>query len=51
MPTRRVEITEGVTVGGGAPLLLIAGPDMVESEAHALKMAHALSEIASSRPL
>jgi 2-dehydro-3-deoxyphosphooctonate aldolase (KDO 8-P synthase) len=49
MPSPRIDIAEGVAVGGGAPLLLIAGPDMIESEAHALKMAHALKEIASER--
>jgi 2-dehydro-3-deoxyphosphooctonate aldolase (KDO 8-P synthase) len=49
MLTRRVEIGDGVAVGGGGPLLLIAGPDMVESEAHALKMARALVEIAAER--
>jgi len=51
MPTRRVEIGEGVAVGGGGPLLLIAGPDMIESEAHALKMARALVEIAADRKM
>ncbi len=45
MPTRRVELADGVAVGGGQPLLLIAGPDMLESEAHALRMAHALAKI------
>jgi len=35
--------------GAGAPLLLIAGPDVVESEAHALKMARALAQIAAAR--
>jgi 2-dehydro-3-deoxyphosphooctonate aldolase (KDO 8-P synthase) len=38
-----------VAAGGGAPLLLIAGPDMIESEAHALKMARALAQIAAER--
>jgi 2-dehydro-3-deoxyphosphooctonate aldolase (KDO 8-P synthase) len=49
MRTRRVEIADGVAVGGGGPLLLIAGPDMIESEAHALKMARELATIASER--
>jgi 2-dehydro-3-deoxyphosphooctonate aldolase (KDO 8-P synthase) len=40
-----------LAVGSGEPLLLIAGPDMVESEAHALKMAQALAEIAAERPV
>ncbi len=49
MPTRRVEIGDGVAVGGGEPLLLIAGPDMLESEAHALRLARALRDIAAER--
>jgi 2-dehydro-3-deoxyphosphooctonate aldolase (KDO 8-P synthase) len=49
MLTRRVELADGVAVGGGGPLLLIAGPDTLESEEHALKMARALAEIARSR--
>lgn len=36
----------GLTVGGGGPLLLIAGPCVIESEAHAIGLAHALREIA-----
>jgi 2-dehydro-3-deoxyphosphooctonate aldolase (KDO 8-P synthase) len=51
MRTRRVEIGGGVAAGGGGPLLLIAGPDMIESEAHALKMARALAEIAAERDM
>jgi 2-dehydro-3-deoxyphosphooctonate aldolase (KDO 8-P synthase) len=38
-----------VEAGGGAPLLLIAGPDSIESEAHALRMARALKAIAADR--
>jgi len=49
MNTPRVEIAPGIEVGGGAPLLLIAGPDVIESEAHALKMALALAEITRER--
>ena len=49
MPSPRIRIAEGVVAGGGAPLLLIAGPDSIESEAHALRMARALKEIALSR--
>ena len=51
MRTRRVEITDSVAAGGDGPLLLIAGPDMIESEAHALKMARALAEIAARRQM
>jgi len=49
MPTSRIEIDANVAVGGGAPLLLIAGPDLIESEAHALEMSRALKEIAGTR--
>ena len=49
MPTRRAEIGDGLAVGGGERLLLIAGPDMIESEAHALRMARALAEITGAR--
>ncbi|MCP3982575.1 MAG: 3-deoxy-8-phosphooctulonate synthase [bacterium] len=49
MPTRPTDIVDGLAVGGGAPLLLIAGPDLVESEAHALRMASELKRIASER--
>jgi len=36
-----------VTVGGGGPLVLIAGPCVIESEAHALGLAHAIRDIAA----
>jgi 2-dehydro-3-deoxyphosphooctonate aldolase (KDO 8-P synthase) len=36
----------GVTIGGGGPLLLIAGPCIIESEAHAVETALELKEIA-----
>jgi len=51
MSTPRIEIADGLAVGGGEPLLLIAGPDMIESEAHALKMARALADLAREREL
>jgi len=41
-----VEITRDLAIGDGAPLALIAGPCVIESEAHALRMARALSTIA-----
>jgi 2-dehydro-3-deoxyphosphooctonate aldolase (KDO 8-P synthase) len=44
--TRKVEIAPGVSIGGGAPLAFIAGPCVIESEAHALSMARLLSEAA-----
>jgi 2-dehydro-3-deoxyphosphooctonate aldolase (KDO 8-P synthase) len=40
----------GVTIGGGE-LFLIAGPCVIESEAHALKMAEAIASIAHERKL
>lgn len=49
MPSPRVEIGGGVAVGGGGPLVILAGPDLIESEAHALRMARALGEIARAR--
>lgn len=42
---RRVRIGS-VTVGGGGPLALIAGPDVIESEASALRHAEAIAKIA-----
>jgi 2-dehydro-3-deoxyphosphooctonate aldolase (KDO 8-P synthase) len=36
----------GLTVGGGAPLLLIAGPCVIESEAHAIETAIQVRDIA-----
>jgi len=36
-------------MGGGAPLFVIAGPCVIESESHALRMAERLSEIAARR--
>jgi 2-dehydro-3-deoxyphosphooctonate aldolase (KDO 8-P synthase) len=49
MPSPRIRIADGVVAGSGAPLVLIAGPDVIESEAHALRMAQALKGIASAR--
>jgi 2-dehydro-3-deoxyphosphooctonate aldolase (KDO 8-P synthase) len=36
----------GLTIGGGAPLLLIAGPCVIESDTHALSLAIAVRDIA-----
>jgi 2-dehydro-3-deoxyphosphooctonate aldolase (KDO 8-P synthase) len=36
----------GLTVGGGAPLLLVAGPCVIESEAHAVETALQVRDIA-----
>jgi 2-dehydro-3-deoxyphosphooctonate aldolase (KDO 8-P synthase) len=46
--TERHEIQLGtVRLGGGAPLFLIAGPCVIESEAHAQMMAECVSKIAA----
>ncbi|MGB2715394.1 MAG: 3-deoxy-8-phosphooctulonate synthase [Vicinamibacterales bacterium] len=37
----------GLTIGGASPLVLIAGPCVIESEAHAIGLARALRDIAS----
>jgi len=48
MRIRTEEIRQGdIRIGGEAPLLLIAGPDVIESEAFALDVAAALRDIAS----
>jgi 2-dehydro-3-deoxyphosphooctonate aldolase (KDO 8-P synthase) len=41
----------GIPVGAGRPLLLIAGPDVIESEAHALRHAQLLRAIAERHGL
>lgn len=46
-----IRIASRIAVGEGCPLLLIAGPDVLESEAHARKVAGALAEIARARSL
>jgi len=40
-----------LTLGGGAPLLVIAGPCVIESPAHALETAHAVKAIAAEAGL
>jgi len=49
MPSPPIRIADGLGAGPGAPLLLIAGPDLLEGEAHALRMARALADIAAAR--
>jgi 2-dehydro-3-deoxyphosphooctonate aldolase (KDO 8-P synthase) len=46
MPEVRRVSAGAVTLGGGLPLVLIAGPCVIESEPHALMLAEALAEIA-----
>jgi 2-dehydro-3-deoxyphosphooctonate aldolase (KDO 8-P synthase) len=41
-----IEIAPGVSFGQGSPLALIAGPCVIESEEHVLRMATAIREIA-----
>ena len=50
MPARVVQVS-GLTIGNELPFVLIAGPCQIESLAHALETADALSEIAREREL
>jgi 2-dehydro-3-deoxyphosphooctonate aldolase (KDO 8-P synthase) len=45
----RIRVADGLEIGGGAPLSIIAGPDLIESPDHALEMARALAVIAAER--
>ncbi len=47
MKTRRVKVADGVEIGGGGPLLLIAGPCVIESLRQCLTLARRLKEIAA----
>ncbi len=47
MPEPRRVMAGAVPLGGGAPLALIAGPCVIESEAHATLMAESLVKIAA----
>lgn len=42
-----IRIAEAITAGGGHPPLIIAGPCVIESEEHCLRLAGALKEIAT----
>lgn len=42
--TNRVQVSDTLHIGGGAPLALIAGPCAIESQQHALELAAALQE-------
>jgi 2-dehydro-3-deoxyphosphooctonate aldolase (KDO 8-P synthase) len=44
--TREIAIGS-IRIGGNAPLVLIAGPCVIESEAHAMKMAESIAAIAT----
>jgi 2-dehydro-3-deoxyphosphooctonate aldolase (KDO 8-P synthase) len=43
--TRKIRITRDVTIGGGGPLFLIAGPCVIESEDHALALARQVKAV------
>jgi 2-dehydro-3-deoxyphosphooctonate aldolase (KDO 8-P synthase) len=47
LPQRSISI-DGFRIGAGEPLVLIAGPCVIESESHAMKMAERLVKIAAS---
>jgi 2-dehydro-3-deoxyphosphooctonate aldolase (KDO 8-P synthase) len=46
--TQEVSIAAGVRIGGGAPIVLIAGPCVIESQQQALETAQALKEVATA---
>lgn len=50
MPTasRRIAIAPGVEAGGGGALLVVAGPCVLESEDHAVRMAREISSVCAS---
>jgi 2-dehydro-3-deoxyphosphooctonate aldolase (KDO 8-P synthase) len=45
MTTRTIRITPDISLGGDGPLLFIAGPCVIESREHALRMGDALLEL------
>ena len=45
-PVRTVAVDARLSIGGGEPLAFIAGPCVIESEEHAVRMARALARIA-----
>jgi len=45
LTTPRLELAPGVEIGGGAPLPAIAGPCVIEGEAHTLEAARAVAAI------
>lgn len=47
MPLTREVNLQSLRLGGGAPLFLIAGPCVIETEAHARKLAEAIAKIAA----
>jgi 2-dehydro-3-deoxyphosphooctonate aldolase (KDO 8-P synthase) len=42
-----VRVTDKVSIGGGGPLALIAGPCVIESEQHIQMLSSAIAEIAA----
>ncbi len=48
---RAVKIAKGVMAGGNTPLFLIAGPCVIESEAHLLSLARRIKAVCSSLSL
>jgi 2-dehydro-3-deoxyphosphooctonate aldolase (KDO 8-P synthase) len=45
--TARLVDVQGIEIGGGGPLVLIAGPCVIESRAHAVELAMALRDVAA----
>jgi len=46
MPTKKVNITDQLIVGGDSPFLLIAGPCVIETEEHTLRLAASIKAVA-----
>jgi len=46
MPTKRIKITDQLTIGGDSPFLIIAGPCVIESEEHTLRLAASIKAVA-----
>ena len=51
MSTRKVDIADGVAVGGGGPLLLVGGPCVIESKRQCMTLAGRLKAIAGEAGL
>src|SRR5687768_2134446 len=45
MKTRPIAINADITLGGGSPLLFIAGPCVIESRDHTLKMGETVARM------
>ncbi|MCD6452330.1 MAG: 3-deoxy-8-phosphooctulonate synthase [Acidobacteria bacterium] len=51
MKTRKIRITSTISIGGGDPLLLIAGPCVIESEEHSFSLGARLKRITEEKEI